>query len=298
MNNSPERQALVLKGYSEQKDLHFLLLVGLRRTGSSGPTVSELSAAGAPKSHYFTPVTTQSDPDEIRETIFDVRRTMTQQRKQFYLKEIREQFKQFFESNLGTVLAYLREDEIEDLETFIRDDFYKFNIDELDVARFPYESLQPRKQDEANSGQSETGGSGGSRSSETVEPTTIEIAPEIDVQTGVRVEQLEPGTPIVVRLTERSAKLFGSTFEGKRPRLPGDFVQYKLKSSRAEGTMRVRLQDGLHGVGEVSPGSLIRLYHPDSDATRDTYERQLQPFIWIVVFLIILLTLFAYFVIF
>lgn len=297
MTEADESYGLVLKGTSERKSLHFLVLAVVSPTGSSGPSLKEFSAAGAPQSHYFSSVKSFSDPKDIQDTILDVRRQMAEKRKNFYLQEVEEQFQHFLSTNISRVLEFLESDNLAGLEKFIQHDFYKFDISELNVDSFPYRVLQEREQSGESSTDSNVSESTGSSSSGT-SPTTIEVAPEIDVQDGTRVEELEEGTPIVVRLTERSAELFGSSVDQERPRLPGEFLDFDPGGKQPEGEFRVRLQEDLHGVGEVSRGSLIRRHRPGEQKSEDEYERQLQPLVVIVVSLMLLLVVFAYLVIF
>lgn len=291
MTNS-DTHGIVLKGISERKSLHFLVLAVISTADSS---LSQLSAAGAPQSHYFSSVNTFSDPGTIEERILDVRRQMARERKNFYLEEVEEQFRHFLSNNLPRIVDFLEENDLEGLRDFVKHDFYKFDISNLNLDRFSPQKLRESK--ESDSPEPATESTGGTSSDSSNQPTTIEVAPEIDVRQGTRVEELEPGTPIVVRLTERSAELFGSSIDEERPRIPGDFLSFDPEGKEPEGEFRVRLQEDLHGVGEVSRGSLLRLHRPGDRSGGDEYERQLRPLVMIVVILLVLLVLFAYLVV-
>lgn len=296
MATDDSRHGLVVKGFSRRKSFYFLLLAVFSTSGASGPSLEHLSAAGAPKSHYFSPVNTLSGPEKIRNKVLDVRRRMMQERKQFYVQEVEEQFDHFFKSNLSQVVDFLEKNDLAGLEKFILDNFYRFEINQVNAAGVSPAPLlgestgSTQPAEERASGAETSGSSGGA--------TTVEIAPEIDVQQGVRVEELTPGTPVVVRLTERSSDLFGTDSERKPKRISADFLSFDSGGKEPEGELRVRIQENLHGVGEVSRGSLIRLYRAESETARDEYERQLQPLIWIVVALMLLLVVFVYLVIF
>ncbi|MFB6344366.1 MAG: hypothetical protein ABEK50_01135 [bacterium] len=300
MTESEQSLGLVLKGYSELKSLHFLLSV-IIANGQTKPRIDSFTAAGAPENSYFTPVSTMSDPEDIQGRILDVRRKMSQESKNFYNEEVEEQFKQFFLSNLKSLTDMIQEHRLTDLETFIRDNFYEFEINEINAASVPPDKLQfEPSTNQSSSTRSETSDNR-SEPSETASDdsvTTIEVNPEIDVKNGQKVEKIPRGTSVIVRLTDRSAKLFGSELGPNQRRLPADFLEFTQEDGSPEGRIRVRLQEGLHGVGEVSRGSLIRLHEPALESKSGDYERQLQPLVVIIVSLMLILVVFAYLVIF
>lgn len=296
--DSREGIGVVIKGEDPTRDLTFVIAFGIT---ADDYEITFQTAAASPTNDVRTQISPEEAPQSVRSHILNIRQQMIDSKRTFYNKEIDELTEQYIQ-NITDEFDDFFELEKDQLEAKLHSKFLDIRPNsEPDVFVTDLNELTFNESSPDSNGSRETTES--DTSSESEDLSVLEITPVIDVQSGKKIESLDPGTTIAVKLAGRSAKTFGSFQQspGKNesPTLPAELLSYKkIESDDNENLLRVRLQEGILGEGNVPQGSMVKCLNQNTVKTRESeYEEQLYSLLFIIASLLILFLIFGYFII-
>jgi len=273
------RAGIIFVGEDPFHNLAFVVCCGL---DFGDPQLEIFTCTGGIDSSKLNLPHPKEDPNELRAQVIDRNARLTDQNKTHNIEEIESRFRPFLDNHLDDIAQQMRNRDKEQVREFlenrVKDNVYFSKKLQFSSFFVEYNELVMEEDNESSQELNREEESGTDLGDDV---RVLNISPELSAVKGGEVRQLEPGTEVMVRLAGEDAKLMGSgENQEQMDPFPAQVVLFREHDRDEDGTLRVKIQEGIHGECDVPGGSRIR--QKDPPETEDSYEENLQSLTWVV----------------
>ncbi len=274
-----KRVGIIFEGEDSSYGLAFVVCCGLDLNNDQ---LEIFTCTGAMTSSELNLPTPGEDPKELRAQVINRNVRLAEQNKTHNTEEVEDRFRPFLVENVNEIEQELRSRGKQQVKKFLQDRIRRdvFFSNKLQLSSFFVDYDDLVLEDDGESAE-ESKPDGEQVNAKSDDVRVLNISPELSAVKGREVRELVPGTEVLVRLEGEDAKLMGS---GSDPEemdpFPAEVLYFDESSGGDDGTLRVKIQEGIHGECEVPGGS--RIEKRKFPETEDSYEENLQFMAWLV----------------
>lgn len=315
---------LIFYGEDPDRSICFGVCLGIDQDNE---VLEVKTLCGAPERSYFRSFDPEN-PRESRSLIIDVKRSMQESNRGFYVNQIETGIENLWEAQASNICDIIRNSTREEAEIELQDLIAQnldprpqesFTLRLVDFSEIDYETdtkesdsvedniEESEEDDEDNDEQPESEPIAEDQPDPEASRSVFPVSPVLDAEEGERARDLQPGVKIPVKLTGNMAQEIGERVTGdpdvELPSLPAEVLRIRTEPESNQLTLITRLSDGILGMSTLEPENSLSTSseYPklSENHNRLTYRKQVRQLIMILlIWLLVMVGIMMYLIIF